>query len=174
MELRKLRLSGDNCDQMTMTATGVTESVTAVTVVVTITSRCCNTSHSCRRNHHIAYSPRIRHVFATYSPGCRIAPTAGFTAYSPRRITESARTKRELTARCGTASPGAFPSVLMRTCSPRLHPPPHHLSTCPTCHLPPCCHRVHAAAAIQAAHRRESRPRVASVPTARAVPRHRK
>ena len=61
---RKLRLSGDNCDGITTTVTGVTESVTAVTVAVTITSRCRNTSHSRCRNHHIAYSPRIRHVFA--------------------------------------------------------------------------------------------------------------
>ena len=57
MELRKLRLSGDNCDQMTMTATGVTESVTPITVAVTITSRCRNTSHSYRRNHHITAQP---------------------------------------------------------------------------------------------------------------------
>ena len=61
---RKLRLSGDNCDGITETVTGVTKSVTPVTVAVTITSRCRNTSHSYRRNHHIAYSPRIRHVFA--------------------------------------------------------------------------------------------------------------
>ena len=163
-----------------MTVTGVTGSVTSVTVAVTITSRCCNTSHSRCRNHHIAYSPRIRHVFAGLPYSTHSWIHRVFTAYSPRRITESARTKRELTARCGTASPGAFPSVLMRTCSPRLHPPPHTHITCPL--APPAPHAtyhlvvigVHAAAAIQAAHRREPRPRVASVPTARAVPRHRK
>ena len=118
---------------MTMTVTAVTESVTSVTVVVTITSRCCNTSHSYRRNHHIAYSPRIRHVFAGLPYSTHSWIHRVFTAYSPRRITESARTKRELTARCGTASPGAFPSVLIRTCSPRLHPPPPHTSSA---HLP--------------------------------------
>ena len=36
---------------MTMTVTGMTESVTSVTVAVTITSRCRNTSHGCCRSH---------------------------------------------------------------------------------------------------------------------------
>ena len=36
---------------MTMTVTGVTESVTPITVAVTITSRCRNTSHSAAPSH---------------------------------------------------------------------------------------------------------------------------